>query len=131
MPPETSSWSLRDLSQQSVDLAHDALIGIQAADHLLLSEAHPEGRVDLLCLFGPVDFLRDALDLAGCRVGSLPYSAKLVQRADVQADLLAQVLLVLNEVERPLRQVDYGRHGDDTGEEVRVRQEGHGVRDHL
>lgn len=121
----------RDRRQDLVNLTHDALVHVQTIHHLLLREANPVRGGDLVGLFGAVNLLCDALDLPPGVGGGLPDDAQLGQGADAQADLLAQVLLVLDKVQGPLGQVDDGGHGDDAGEEVRVLVQGHGVRDHF
>lgn len=85
----------------------------------------------LLRLSRAVDLLRDALDLGAGLGGGAPDATELVERADVEADLLAQVLLVLEEVDGgPLAQVHDGREREHAGEEMRVAHDGHVVRHH-
>jgi hypothetical protein len=121
----------RHLCHHTVKLTHNTLVRVDTANHLLLREPDPEGRVDLLRLLGAVNLLRNAFDLAARHVGRLPYLAQLVERTDIEPDLLAEVLFVLDEVERPLAQVDNGRERNDAGEEVSVRVQGDGLRDHF
>lgn len=60
----------------------------------------------------------------------MPDGADALQGADVEADLLAEVVLVLQEVERPLVEVHNRREGQHAREEVRVRKERDRVRHH-
>ncbi len=88
--------------------------------------------VVLLRLARTVDLLRDALDLATGGLRSPPDGAELIKSTDVEADLLAQVLLVLDEVDGgPLAQVHDGRQGQHAREEMRVARDGHVVCHHL
>lgn len=134
-----SSLSLSDANlsnanlsnQPLVELAYDALVRLNGCHHLLLGIADPESRGDLLHLLLAVDLLRHALDLAPSRIGRLPDLAELVEGANVQPDLLAEVGLIFNHVEGPLGQVDDGREGYDAREEVRMAGHGNSLRDHL
>lgn len=90
-------------------------------------------RITLLDLPRPINLLRDALDLSARRGRGPPDGRELVQGPDVQPDLLPQVLLVGDEVDRrPLGQVHDGRQGQHAREEVRVARDRHRVvRHHL
>lgn len=119
-------------SQHGVDLRHDILIGRNTTQDLLLREPDPERRVALLRLLGAVDLLRDAAHLARRVAGCLPHPAQLIQRPDVQSDLLPQVVLVVDKIlERPLAQVHDRGERQNAREEVRVRGDRHVVRHHL
>lgn len=86
---------------------------------------------DLLGLLSSVNFLGHSLHLTS-RIGrGFPNNRQLTQGANAQLDLLPEIILVGDQVQRPFRQVDYRCHGDDTCEEVRMVLQGHGVRDHF
>lgn len=96
-----------------------------------MAKADPERRVLLLRLTVPVDLLCDALHLTARGRSGPPDTAQLVECADVEPDLLSQVVLVLDEVERPFAEVHDGRERQHAREEVRVARDRHVERHHL